>query len=249
MSAGRMKSLVRGEMHQRREGRRLTDALTEACRRFLTAARHLDEVSARRHGLWLSDTTTYAEDQAAEGEKSAAFEACFLAAVAFDDLLPFTGGSSAEMIKVMAQLAAPAPREWIRGGCSGDGRTGVAYHDDGRGRTTAILTAYGQVIPTRSGSRSAGRCLLRRSGHAHEHADGAHGQAPRHETVPASRWVMSSGMQRACEHFDPAVPKPAYIFRAGEVRAFACAECAGPYLAQLWDPEHVHECVRCHGTR
>ena len=61
--------------------------------------------------------------------------------------------------------------------------------------------------------------------------------------------MLTTGTEKACEHFDPVIPKPAYIFRAEEVRAFVCAECADPYLAQLWDPEHVHECVRCGSAR
>ena len=59
------------------------------------------------------------------------------------------GNAPTGLIKLMASLAAPTAGGWTRGLCSGDyGRKAVAYHDDGRGLTTALLTAYGEVIPT-----------------------------------------------------------------------------------------------------
>ena len=144
-----MESVARAEISQRRDGRRLTDGITGVCRGFLAAACAVDEACARRHALWLRDTTTYLEDQAAERDEAAAWERCFLAAVAFDDALPDTGSPVAELVQLMAQLAAPLPGEWLPFACVGeDGASYVAYHQDGRGRTTATLTAYGEVVPT-----------------------------------------------------------------------------------------------------
>ncbi len=49
------------------------------------------------------------EDRAAERDDAAAWDACFLAATAFDDVLRETGSPTAELVKLMAQLA-PAER-------------------------------------------------------------------------------------------------------------------------------------------
>ena len=100
-------------------------------------------MSERRHALSLNPATTYAEDQAAERDEATAWETLFIAAITFDDVLPDTGSPATELIKLMASLAAPAPGAWIDGECDG----GVAYYSDGRGRVTAMLTAYGQVVP------------------------------------------------------------------------------------------------------
>lgn len=150
MSAGGVQLIVRAEIQHRRQRRRLTDAMTDACRGLVGAARALDEACERRHALWLSDATTFAEDQAAEAAESAAWERCFVAAITLDDVLPDPEQRAAEVIKVMAQLAARASEGWHQGGCvGGDGSTHVAYHDDGRGRVTATLTAAGEVVATR----------------------------------------------------------------------------------------------------
>lgn len=133
-----MESIARAEISQGQAGRRFADTTTDRCRSFLAAARAVDEALAHRHTLWLSDATIYVEDQAAERDEAAAWERWFLAAVDFDDVVPDTGSASAELVKLMASIAAPLSGEWVRGACVGeDGRPAVACHHDGRGRVTA----------------------------------------------------------------------------------------------------------------
>jgi hypothetical protein len=65
----------------------------------------------------------------------------------------------------------------------------------------------------------------------------------------AVRWVLMQKIQeRACEHFDPKRPQPAYISISVDplVRGFFCTTCADPYLVLLWDPTATHDCMRCH---
>lgn len=63
----------------------------------------------------------------------------------------------------------------------------------------------------------------------------------------AAGWVLTAKIEeRACSHIDPVRVEPAYVFLAGDVRAFVCATCADPYLVQLWDSTQVHECGHCH---
>jgi hypothetical protein len=144
MSAGNM--LVTAgytvkERRARRHGQPLGDDATAACTAYLEASRAVDD--ALEHvRVQLPPETTLEEDEAVERAAGDAWEALFLAAIELDTVLPDPERAAADSVRLMASLHNP-PGGWNPYSHA----DGTRSHVDGRGRTIAILTEEGEVVP------------------------------------------------------------------------------------------------------
>jgi hypothetical protein len=145
MSAGGMLLTARHTVQERRGHRRgqpFGDTPVAACTAYLQASREVDEALERREEVQRWRETTLEEDEHVERVAGDAWEALFLAAIELDAVLPDPEHSAAEAVRLMATLHNPqcgwTPYK------AADGRR---YYDDGRGRTIAVLTAAGEVVP------------------------------------------------------------------------------------------------------
>ena len=145
MSAGGMLLTARHTVQERRGHRRgqpFGDTPVAACTAHLEASREVDEALARREEVQRRRKTTLEEDEHVERVAGDAWEALFLAAIELDAVLPDPEHSAAELVRLMATLHNP-PCGWTPYHAA-DGRR---YYDDGRGRTIALLTSAGEVVP------------------------------------------------------------------------------------------------------
>jgi hypothetical protein len=130
------------ERRGRRRGQPFGDAPVAACTAYLEASRAVDEALERREEVQSRRRTTLEEDERVERAAGDAWEALFLAAIELDTVLPDPEHSAAESVRLMATLHNP-PCGWTPYQAA-DGRR---YYDDGRGRTIAVLTSAGEVVP------------------------------------------------------------------------------------------------------
>lgn len=145
--SGATELAARSDVQARRHGQRLAQAMTVASRAYLQAARAVDAGVERRNTAQRRRELTATEDALVERTEAEAWEALFVAAVRFDDVLPDHEFPAAEYVKVLASIHAPAEPQWSLWPCrSEDGTTYPAYYIDGRGRIAALLTDEGEVV-------------------------------------------------------------------------------------------------------
>ena len=145
MSAGGVLLTAHQTVNERRDGRctqPFGDTPVAACTAYLEASRAVDEALERREEVQRRRQTTLEEDEQVERLAGDAWEALFLAAIELDAALPDPERSAAEAVRMMATLHNP-PCGWTPYRAA-DGRR---YYDDGRGRTIAVLTSAGEVVP------------------------------------------------------------------------------------------------------
>jgi hypothetical protein len=144
-----MAILVREEIQQRREGRRLTSAITRASRALLERARAVDEAMERARLPQCRQETPADEDERLERDQAECWEALYVAAVEFDALLANIASPFAERVMFYASMHKPLDGGWTSyGGQSSDGQSFAALYHDGRGRPIAALTDEGDVVAT-----------------------------------------------------------------------------------------------------
>jgi hypothetical protein len=145
MSPGGTLLTARQTVVERRHGRceqPFGDRPVAACTAYLAASRAVDEALERREEVQRRRQTTLEEDEQVERLAGDAWEALFLAAIELDAALPDGEHSATEAVRLMATLHNP-PCGWTPYRAA-DGRR---YYDDGRGRTIALLTSAGEVVP------------------------------------------------------------------------------------------------------
>jgi hypothetical protein len=125
-----------------RRGEPSSEAATVAATAYLEASRAVDDALERLRVVQLRQETTLDEDEQVERSAGDCWEALFLAAIEFDAFQPDPEDSAAASVRVMAQLHNPPPC-WS----SYHLQDGSRSYDDGRGRTIALLTADGEVVP------------------------------------------------------------------------------------------------------
>lgn len=129
------------ERRRRRGGQSLSDDATAACTAYLEASRVVDD-AVEQLRVWLRPETTLKEDGVAERAACDAWETLFLAAIEWDTILPDPEHAAADHVRLMASVHN-LPGAWA----SYSNADGSRNYDDGRGRTIAVLTARGEVVP------------------------------------------------------------------------------------------------------
>jgi hypothetical protein len=145
MSAGGMLLTARHtvtERRHRRRGQPFGETPVVACTAYLEASREVDEALGRREDVQRRRETTLEEDERVERIAGDAWEALFLAAIELDAVLPDPEHSAAESVRLMAELHN-GPGGWSAYRLADGSRS----YEDGRGRTIAVLTSAGTVVP------------------------------------------------------------------------------------------------------
>jgi hypothetical protein len=144
MSAGGMLLTARytvKERRGRRRGQPFSDDAVAVCTAYLEASSAVDDALEHVRAQ-LSPETALEDDEAVERAAGDAWETLFLAAIELDTVLPDPEHAAADHVRLMASLHN-TPGGWT----AYSHADGTRSYDDGRGRTIAILTEEGDVVP------------------------------------------------------------------------------------------------------